>query len=126
MSIPEAPFICVDATPYWEDPTRNWWDGMHLAYRKLGIRHVMGSWDAGIMGQHNESHLGAAELMYEQAMATDGFWRWGEREFNTDDWRSFAMVNQKLRRVENRIGDFHFDCKDVKQFVTLVEQTGNP
>ena len=126
LNSPDAPFIVVNSTPYWENPTRPWWDSAAEAYRRMGIRHVMGSWDAGIMGTHNESHVGAAELMYELAMASDGFWRWGERQYDTDDWRSFAMVNQRLRRVESRLGDFLFGGDAAPHFVTLVEQTGNP
>ena len=122
----EAPFIVVDSGPYWEDPTRAWWDGAAEAYRKLGIKHIMGSWDAGIMLHHKESHVGASQLMYELAMATDGFWRWGERDYDVNDWRSFGMVNQRLRRVESRLGAFLFGGKNVHHFVTLVEQTGNP
>ena len=123
---PQAPFIVVDSTPYWEDPQRRWWDSCHEAYRRMGLRHVMGSWDNGQMGGHAESHLGAADLMYELAMGADGFWRWGEHAFGTDDWRTFAMANQKLRRVEAKLGDFLFDGEDIDHFVTLVEQTGNP
>ena len=122
----KAPFIVVNSTPYWEDPTRPWWDGPNAAYRKLGIKHVMGSWAAGLMGHHKESHVGAAELMYELSMASDGFWRWSERHYDTDDWRSFAMVNQRLRQVESRVGEFLFDGQPVANFVTIVEQTGNP
>ena len=123
---PQAPFIVVNSTPYWEDPSRPWWDGPHTAYRKLGIKHVMGSWAAGLMGHHKESHVGAAELMYELAMYSDGFWRWGERHYGTDDWRSFAMVNQRLRQVESKVGDYLFKGEPVDHFVTIVEQTGNP
>ena len=126
FTAPQAPFIVVDSTPYWEDPQRRWWDSCHEAYRRMGLRHVMGSWDNGQMGGHAESHLGAADLMYELAMGTDGFWRWSEHAFGTDDWRTFAMANQKLRRVEAKLGDFLFGGEPVDHFVTIVEQTGNP
>ena len=126
LHAPKAPFIVVDSVPYWEDPTRPWWDGAAEAYRKLGIKHVMGSWDVGIMLHHKESHVGASQLMYELSMATDGFWRWGERDYDVNDWRSFAMVNQRLRRLESRLGEFLFGGRNVRHFVTLVEQTGAP
>lgn len=126
LNAPEAPYIVVDSTPYWEDPHRPWWDSSRRFYQQLGVRHVMGSWDAGIMGQHNESHVGAGELMYELAMATDGYWRWGERQYDTDDWRSFAYVNQKLRQMESRLGEYLLKGQRVDHFVTLVEQTGTP
>ena len=123
---PEAPFIVVNSVPYWENPDRPWWDSPASTYRRLGLLHVMGSWDVGIMLQHKESHVGAAQLNYELAMASDGFWRWGERQFDTDDWRMFALVNQRLRRMESRLGEFLFDGQDVPHLVTIVEQTGNP
>ena len=126
LSSPEAPYIVVNATAYWEDPTRPWWDGPAAAYRRMGLRHVLGSWDVGLMGSHNESHVGASKLMYESAMGTDGFWRWGEHNYGTDDWRSFALANQHLRQVESRLGDYLFAGREVEHFVTLVEQTGNP
>jgi len=126
LSSIESPYIVVNATPYWEDPTRPWWDGPSAAYRRMGLHHVLGSWDVGLMGTHNESHVSASELMYELAMASDGFWRWGEHDYATDDWRSFALANQRLRQVESRLGDYLFAGKEILHFVTLIEQTGNP
>ena len=123
---PSAPFIIVDSVPYWENPDRAWWDGAAEAYRQMGVRHIMGSWDNGQMGGHPETHLGAADLMYELAMASDGYWRWGEHVYGADDWRTFAMAHQKLRRVESRLGDFLFEGEAARHFATIVEQTGDP
>ena len=125
LGSPQVPFIVVSSLAYWEDPVRPWWDGYADAYRRLGVYHVLGSWDGALMQGHNETHLSPADQMYESAMAADGFWHWCESDFGPDTWRSFAAANQRIRRAESKLGDFFFKGEPVDHFVTLVEQTGN-
>ena len=126
LNSPRTPFIVVDSTPYWEDHTRPWWEAPHDAYHKMGLKHVMGSWDDGLMGGHPEVDVSAVQAMYEFAMASDGFWRWGERAYTDYDWDSFAGVNRRLRQVEAKVGEYLLQGQRVAHFVTLVEHTGNP
>ncbi len=122
---PRSPFLVVNSTPYWEDFKRPWWEIPHESYRKLGFKHVLGSWDM-MMGGYPFYVVDNVQTNYEFAMASDGYWRWGEREFLPQDWRSFAAVNRRLRQVESRLGDFILRGEVESHFVTLVEETGNP
>ena len=120
----KAPFLVVDATPYWEDHLRPWWEQRHNAYRKAGFKHVLGSWDA-MMSSYPYMDVGAEQANYEFAMGSDGFWRWGERTFNPMDWRMFAQVNQRLRQREAKMGDFLLRGEFVYPFATVIEDTGD-
>jgi len=119
----EAPFLVVDATPYWEDHTRPYWEQRHDAYRKAGFRHVLGSWDAS---QHAYSYndVGSEQMNYEYAMAADGYWRWGERTFHPMDWRTFANIDRRLKEKESKLGDFLMRGEVVYNFVSVIEETG--
>ncbi|MCH2130878.1 MAG: hypothetical protein MK179_17175 [Pirellulaceae bacterium] len=123
---PDAPFIVVNSTPYWENHNRPWWDSPHEAYKAMGLKHILGSWDGGLMGHHPELQVGAAQAMAELAMASDGYWRWSERQFTADDWHSLASAHQQVRQLETQLGTFLFEGKRVPHFATLVEQKGNP
>lgn len=120
----QAPFLVVDATPYWEDHLRPWWEQRHNAYRKAGFKHVLGSWDA-MMASYSYMDVGAEQANYEFAMGSDGYWRWGERTFNPLDWRMFAQVNQRLRQREAKMGDFLLRGQLVHPFATVIEDTGD-
>ena len=127
LNSPDAPFIVINSTPYWQDHTMPWWDSADSAYRKMGIKHVLGSLDGSMTRSwHPEQVVGAAKAMYEFAMASDGFWCWGERVYSTYQWHSFSKVNQMLRQVEAKVGDYVLRGRPVANFVTLVELTGNP
>ena len=126
LNHPDAPFIVINSTPYWEDHSRPWWEAPIYAYRAMGLKHVMGSWDGGLTGHHPEVQVGAAQAMYEFAMASDGFWRWGERQYSTEEWQSVAQAHRMIRDVESRLGGFLFQGEPVRDVVTLVEHTGNP
>ena len=123
---PDAPFIVVNSTPYWENHNRPWWDSPHEAYKAMGLKHILGSWDGGLMGHHPEVQVGAAQTMVELAMASDGYWRWSERQFTVGDWSSLASAHRKVRQLETQLGDFLFQGERISNFVTLIEQTGNP
>ena len=125
MHTTEAPFLVIDATPYWEDHTRPFWEQRHHAYRQAGFQHVLGSWDA-MMNLYPYMDVGAEQANYEFAMHSDGFWRWGERVFHPNDWRMFASVNQRLRQMEARLGDYLLRGEYVDHFVTVAEETGSP
>ena len=119
----EAPFLVVDATPYWEDHTRPYWEQRHDAYRKAGFRHVLGSWDQS-QQSYTFSDVGSEQMNYEYAMAADGFWRWGERVFHPMDWRTFANIDRRLKEKESKLGDFLMRGEVVYHFVTVAEETG--
>lgn len=121
----KAPFLVIDATPYWEDHTRPWWESGHAAYRKLGYRHVLGSWDP-MADRYPWYDVDSVQAQYEFAMGSDGFWRWGERAFHPHDWRILATVDLRLRQVESKVGDSILRGEPVDHFVTLVEETGDP
>lgn len=121
---PKAPFVVVNQMPYWEDFTRPWWETPHRPFQKLGMKHVLGSWMAS-MGSYPHYAVGNIQSNYEFAMASDGFWRWGEKVFTPDDWRKFATVNQKLRQVETRLGDYILHGEQLDHFVTAIEQSGS-
>ena len=123
---PDAPFIVVNSTPYWENHNRPWWDSPHEAYKAMGLKHILGSWDGGLMGHHPQVQVGAARAMVELAMASDGYWRWSERQFSADDWRSLALAHREVRQLETRLGSFLFRGKRLSHYATLVEQTGSP
>ena len=120
----QAPFLVVDATPYWEDHQRPWWEQRHNAYRKAGFKHVLGSWDA-MMSSYPYMDVGAEQTNYEFAMASDGYWRWGERVFNPMDWRMFAQVDRRLKQREAKMGDFLVRGKFEYPFATVIEDTGD-
>ena len=121
-----APFLLVASTNYWEDRDRPWWEQPHEWYRKQGIQYIMGSWDGGMLGANPESEISGDQLMYEMAMASDGYWRWGMRAWNNQEWNAFALTNQRLRQVESKLGDFLMQGQRTHHFTTVAEQSGDP
>lgn len=122
----DAPFIVINSTPYWEDHTRPWWESPVDAYRSMGLRSIMGSWDGGLHGHHPQLQVGAAEAMVEMAMASDGFWRWGERQYSPEEWQTVAEAHRRIRQIESRVGEFVIRGEPIRHFATLREHSGNP
>ena len=125
LTAPHAPYVVVDVH-YWQDNSRPWWETPHHAYTKLGLKHIMGSMGIVLFAEQAAAVVSPAQAMYEYAMASDGYWGWFETDFDLDDWRTFATVNQRLRQVENKLGDFLLRGRQVPPQVTLIEQTGSP
>ena len=67
---------------------------------------------------------GTGRLMYELAMGSDGFWRWGMRAWGTYERNAFALANLRPRQVESRLGDDLVHGKQVAHFVSVREHTG--
>ena len=125
LNSPEAPYVVVDVH-YWQDHTRPWWETPHAAFKKLGLKHIMGSMAIVLFMEHGAAVVNPAQAMYEYAMASDGYWCWVESDYDLDDWRTYAAGNQRLRQVESKLGEYILRGRQVPAMVTLVEQTGNP
>ncbi len=126
LNSPRAPMIVVNDFPYWQNPDQPWWESQHAWYRKLGVQYIQGSYHATLMGGHPHSEVSQGRLMYELAMGSDGFWRWGERAFDHFEWNGLMLANQRLRQVESRIGEHLLRGRELHTFVTTVELTGDP
>lgn len=126
LNSPRAPAIVVNEFPYWQNPDQPWWESQHAWYRKLGVQYVQGSYHATLMGGHPYSEVSQDRLMYELAMGSDGFWRWGERAYDHFEWNGLMLAHQRLRQVEARIGPLLLAGRELSHFVTVVELTGDP
>ena len=126
LSSAEAPLFILDAGHYWPNHSAPWWDTGHAMYRKLGMRHILGTWTGGIFGGHPAIDVGATQWMYDAAMSHDGYWVWFEHKWGPDAYRAFRTVDRRIRTVEGKVGEFLRNGEPDHTFVCVVEQSGDP
>jgi len=123
---PEAPFFVVDASHYWPNHKVPWWDSNNNAIRKLGMRHILGTWTGGLFGEKPMLDVSAEQWIYDAAISHDGYWVWFENTWGPDDMRAYRTAHRRIRATERKVGDFLFKGRQDHTFVTTVEQSGNP
>ncbi len=121
-----APFFVVDAMHYEMNHTAPWWHTGYARVRKLGMKHILGSWAGGILGGQPQLDVSAAQWMYDAAITHDGYWMWTSRKWGPQDYAIHRTANRRIRATERNVGDFlHKGTRDTT-FVTAVEQSGDP
>ena len=123
---PETPFFLVDSSHYWPNHNVPWWDSDYNAVRKLGMRHVLGTWTGGILGDYPTLDTSAEQWLYDAAVSHDGHWVWFEHVWGPNDLRVQRASHRRIRVVEKAVGDFLFKGVQDHAFVTTVEQSGDP
>ena len=121
-----APFFVIDASHYGVSHTVPWWDTSRSRIRKLGMKHILGSYTATVYGHHPERAISAEQWMYEAAMSHDGYWLWNEHRFGPTDYAVFRAAERRIAEVENRVGDLLVKGNQDNTSLCLVEQSGNP
>ena len=121
----ETPFFVVDSSQYSPNHDQPWWDTTLTASRKLGFRHILGTWTS-IFGRYPALDVSATQWMYDAAISHDGYWVWFEHEWGPNDFRAFRTADRRIRTVEGRVGDFLLAGEQDHAFVCLVEQSGDP
>ena len=123
---PDAPFFVIDDSHYWPNHTAPWWETDYVALRKLGIRHILGTWIGGVFGGHPEMDVSATQWMYDAAISHDGYWVWFERKWGPGDFNAYRIANARIRATERKVADFLLKGRHDHAFVCVVEQSGNP
>ena len=126
LGSPEVPFFILDASHYWPNHDAPWWETGYDGCRKLGLRHILGSWAPGLFGGHPEIDVSAVQWMYDAAVSHDGYWLWFEHKWGPDDYRAYRTAERRIRSIEHRLGDFLHTGKRDHAFVCTVEQSGDP
>ena len=121
-----VPVLFIDPSHYGVNHTVPWWESSHSRIRKLGFKHILGSYAATVYGHHAERAISAEQWMYEAAMSHDGYWLWFEHRFGPTDYAVFRAAEHRIAQIENRIGDLLNQGRQDNTFVCLVEQSGNP
>jgi Tol biopolymer transport system component len=125
LNTPEAPFFVIDASHYYPHHTAPWWDTGQSSLSKLGMKHILGFFTSGLMGTPT-TDVSAVQQLYDAAINTDGYWVWVERKWGPEDYRVFRSAHERIRAVENRVGDFLTKGEPDRHFATVVEQSGDP
>jgi len=123
---PAAPFFLIDASQYNPNNNASWWETGHNRIRKLGIKHILGTWTGGLFGNQPAMEIGAAQWMYEAAMSHDGYWVWFEHRFGPTDYTAFRTAEREIASIESKAGDLLSKGKQDNTFVVLIEQSGDP
>ena len=121
----EVPFFVVDSSQYSPNHDWPWWETTYTAQRKLGFRHILGTWTS-IFGAYPASDVSATQWMYDAAISHDGYWVWFEHEWGPNDFRAFRTADRRIRAAESRVGDFLLTGEQDPAFVCMVEQSGAP
>ena len=122
----DVPFFIIDAGHYWPNHTAPWWETGYAANRKLGLRHILGTWTGGIQGGHPEMDVSAVDWMYEAAISHDGYWVWFEHRWGPEDYAMYRAAEQRISATERKVGDFLSHGERDSRFVCVVEQSGDP
>lgn len=122
----QAPLFVIDQRHYWEDGTRPWWQSYYDHERELGYIHIAGSYNITFFGFQPETHVSAAQWMYDAAINTDGVWLWFEEEFGPEMWRSFWVANRHIRATERDVGKFLLRGRQDRHFAVPIVWSGDP
>ncbi len=120
-----VPFFVIDAGQYYPNHVAPWWDTGHDAFRKLGMKHLLGYYPSGFMGTPTMD-ASAAQQLYDAAINTDGYWIWHERKWGPDDYAVMRAAHERVRATEIKVGGFLRDGQVDNTFATAVEQSGDP
>jgi len=123
---PSAPNLVIDPRHYWDYSACPWWDSNYNYHHKLGYKHIGGTYDWRLFGGRPDTELSAVEWMVENAIHSDGYWVWTEREFGTYEWQAFAAADRRIKGVERKVGKFLLHGEQDNHFLTTVEWSGNP
>ena len=123
---PDAPYFVIDPRHYYEYHVAPWWNSFYSYHHALGFKHIAGTWDNRFSGGQPQTDVGLVQWMYDASMSTDGYWLWFEREFGPSDWLNLAAADRRIRTAAQNIGAILLEGTQDSQFVTLVEQSGNP
>jgi len=123
---PEAPNFVVDPRHYWDYGAAPWWDSTYSYHQKLGYKHIAGTYDWRLFGGRPDTQISATRWMVENAIHSDGYWVWTEREFGTYEWQAFAAADRLIKGFERKVGKFQLHGTQDIRSVTTVERSGNP
>ena len=123
---PKAPYFVVDPRHYWDYSAAPWWDSIYGYHHSLGYKHISGTYDWRLFGGRPDTEISAVQWMVENAIHSDGFWVWTEREFGTYEWQAFAAADRRIKGIEQKVGKFLLHGQQDNDFVTTVEWSGNP
>ncbi|MEO2045285.1 MAG: sugar-binding domain-containing protein [Pirellulales bacterium] len=121
-----APFFVVDLMHYEMNHTAPWWNTGYARVRKLGMKHILGSWAGGILGGQPELDVSAVQWIYDAAITHDGDWMWTSRKWGPQDWAIQRTASRRIRATERKVGKFLLQGTQDTTFVTVVEQSGDP
>lgn len=125
MNTPQTPFIFLDSRHYYNDDRQAWWESYGERLRKEGYLYIPGGWTNALFGAQ-VSQVSASQWIYETTINEDGCWLWFERELDDQILRAYANANRRIKAVVNKVGDYLFQGKRDRHFVTAVEWTGRP
>ena len=123
---PDAPYFVIDPRHYFEYHVAPWWNSFYSHHHALGFKHIAGSWDNRFSGGAPQTDVGLVQWIYDVSMNTDGYWLWFEHEFGPSVWLNLAAADRRIRTAAQNIGAILLEGAQDNQFVTLVEQSGNP
>ena len=126
LNSPTAPFFVIDPSHYESSHAVPWWETQHLSYRKLGMKHILGTWTGGAFGGCPERDISVTQFMFDAAINHDGCWMWSEHNWGPNDYRVHRTVDRRIRTIENKVGEFLLRGKQDNTFVCVVEQSGSP
>jgi hypothetical protein len=123
---PQTPFFNVDNRHMYESHDRPWWQSLHAESKEAGYIRIAGTYGHTLFGSHPQNDVSAAQMLYDLALNSDGYWVWLEQEITPDSWRTFWIANRMLYATESKVGDYLRRGTIDTRFVTLVEWTGDP
>ena len=126
LNSPQAPFMFIDESHYWPNHTAPWWESNYAEHRKLGMKHILGSYTGGLFGELPIMDVSATQWIYDAAISHDGYWVWFEHKWGPNDYRVYRTAEKRIRVTENKLGGFLFSGERDHKFVSLVEQSGDP
>ena len=94
---PQAPYFVVDPRHYWDYGAAPWWDSVYRYHHELGYKHINGTYDWRLFGGRPDTQVSAVGWMVENAIHSDGYWVWTEREFGTYEWQAFAAADRRIK-----------------------------
>ena len=126
LNSPTAPFFVIDQSHYASNHTVPWWETQYLTYRKLGMKHILGTTAGGVFGGWPERDVSVTQFMYDAAINHDGCWMWFEYNWGPNDYRVHRTADRRIRTIESKVGEFLLRGKQDNTFVCIVEQSGSP
>ena len=110
LHAPGTPFFLIDFSHCWPNHSAPWWDTDYNAIRKLGMRHVLGTWTGGLFGDYPTLDVSAEQWLYDAAISHDGHWVWFEHASSgaldaiKKDLRLRGGAGRRRIRVPWRVG----------------------
>ena len=123
---PSAPYFFIDPSHYYPNHSAPWWETSYPRIKKLGMKHILGSWVGGLYGDLPQMEVSASQWMYEAAMSHDGYWVWYEHRFGPADTRMLRAADKRIAALEGKAGDLLLKGRQAHTFACLVEQSGHP